>query len=592
MQTGRMIGQIEAIENEQVDDIPLLLAVIKQMGLIEIFNEVVRQHGNWEGLASGYIIAVWLAYILSTGDHRKNRLQDWVADRKHTLQHSMGIEINELDFTDDRLGIILHKLSEDEMWQKSECEVNKRIMRVYDLEAEIARIDTTTASGYGKVTEEGLLQFGYSKDRRPDLGQVKIASVTLDPLGLPLVTIPVSGEQADDVLYIPAIEEARKSLKGKKGVLYVGDTKMDAIAMRVDIARHDENYLVPLSKKQVNDETMLAYLDQFEALPEEKRVLEKVIIVDEQGKEQMIAEGFTVTVVHQATYQENGEVHTHEWTERRFIVLSPEYARKQQEQLEKRIEKTEIELGQLVKRRRGYQYPESVAELEEKVSNILALEGCEAYLKVDLTEEIERKQIRKYKNRPEREEKRTTFHLQITRQEEKLAQKQRLMGWRAYATNAPEEQLSLSKAVDVYRDAYLHEHGYSRLKGKPLSLTPMYLHKDDQITGLIRLLSLALRVLTLIEFVVRKRVAEEGGYLTGVYAGNRNRKTKTPRAETLLEVFKGIILTIIHTGEKKWVHLKPLTATQKRILQLLGMTQDVYTSLVPEFSKVVLKSAN
>jgi len=27
-------------------------------------------------------------------------------------------------------------------------------------------------------------------------------------------------------------------------------------------------------------------------------------------------------------------------------------------------------------------------------------------------------------------------------------------------------------------------------------------------------------------------------------------------------------------------------------LQLLGMTQDVYTSLVPEFSKVVLKSAN
>ena len=166
------------------------------------------------------------------------------------------------------------------------------------------------------------------------------------------------------------------------------------------------------------------------------------------------------------------------------------------------------------------------------------------------------------------------------------------MCWRAYATNAPKGKLSLSKAVDVYRDTYLHEHGYSRLKGNPLSLTPMYLQKEDQITGLIRLLSLALRVLTLIEFVVRKQLAEEGEPLQGVYAGNRKRKTKTPRTETLLGVFKGIILTIIHDGEKEWVHLNPLKPTQKRILQLLGMTDDVYTSLVPEFSEVVLKSTN
>jgi hypothetical protein len=65
-----------------------------------------------------------------------------------------------------------------------------------------------------------------------------------------------------------------------------------------------------------------------------------------------------------------------------------------------------------------------------------------------------------------------------------------------------------------------------------------------------------------------------------------------PRSETLLRAFKGITLTIIHTGDKEWVHLNPLTTTQKRILQLLSMTEDVYTSLVPEFSKVVLKSAN
>ena len=142
LQSGRMIEQIEAIENEEVDDIPLLLAVIKQMGLIEVLNESLEQHGNWEGLGAGHLIGVWLAYILSTGDHRKSQLEEWVEERKHTLEQSLGVEeIKGLDFTDDRLGIILHKLSDDEKWQRSECEVNQRIVRVYELEEEIARIE-------------------------------------------------------------------------------------------------------------------------------------------------------------------------------------------------------------------------------------------------------------------------------------------------------------------------------------------------------------------------------------------------------------------------------------------------------------------
>jgi len=588
-----MIEQINAIENEQVDDIPLLLAVIKQMSLIDIFNEHFEQHGNWEGLAIGYILAVWLAYILSEGDHRKSYLQEWVAERERTLLYSLDIdEINELDFTDDKLAIILNKLSDDETWQKSECAVNKRIIRVYDLGLEVVRIDTTTASSYGQVTEGGLLQFGHSKDHRPDLGQVKIASTTLDPLGMPLVTITVSGEQADDVLYLPAIEETRKSVGGRKGLLYVGDTKMGAYAIRSDLAYHEEYYLMPLSKVQVNADVMAKYLDTFDARPEGERVLEDVLATNEKDNKSVIAKGFTVTEKHSDSRRANGKERIYEWEERRFIVLSPEYAEKQRAQLKAQIKKAEVAIQKLGERRRGYAYPETAAELEASVSTVLAAHGCEAYLEVTITEETVCKQIRAYKQRPARVEKSTVFHLKIEEKRENLEKAYRLLGWRTYATNAPESNLSLSKAVDVYRDTYLHEHGYSRLKGKPLSLTPMYLQKEDQMTGLVRLLSLALRVLTLMEFVVRKQLAEEGDALQGVYAGNRKRKTNTPRTETLLGVFKGIILTIIHDGEKEWVHLNPLKPTQKRILQLLGMTEDVYTSLVPEFAKVVLKSAN
>lgn len=588
-----MIKQINAIENERVDDIPLLLAVIKQMGIIDIFNEQFEQHGNWDGLAIGYVIAIWLAYILSEGDHRKSYLQDWVAEREHTLLYSLDIgEINELDFTDDRLSIVLNKFSDDETWQKSECAVNKRIIRVYDLNAEIVRIDTTTASSYGQVTEGGLIQFGHSKDHRPDLGQVKIASATLDPLGVPLVTMPVSGERADDGLYIPVIEEARKSLDGKKGVLYVGDSKMGAFVIRSDLAYHEEYYLMPLSKVHVNDVQMTTYLDEFDAQSEEERMMENVWVTDERGNKVLISKGFTVTEKQSDNRQQDGKAYDYEWEEQRFIVQSPEYAKKQQAQLEKQIEKGRKAVQKLTKRRRGYKYPETTAELTDAVNAVLAAHSCQAYLEVAVTEETVCKQIRAYGQRPARVEESTIFHLNIKENKEDMAKAYRLMGWRAYATNAPTNKVSLAKAVDVYRDSYLHEHGYSRLKGDPLSLTPMYLQKEDQITGLIRLLSLALRVLTLIEFVVRKQLAQEGDALQGIYAGNKKRKTKTPRTETILRAFKGISLTIINDGENEWVHLNPLKPVQKRILQLLGLTEEIYTSLMPEFTKVVLKSAN
>jgi transposase len=65
----------------------------------------------------------------------------------------------------------------------------------------------------------------------------------------------------------------------------------------------------------------------------------------------------------------------------------------------------------------------------------------------------------------------------------------------------------LQEAVLAYRTEYLVERAMGRLKGRPLSLTPMYLARDDHATGLIRLLSMGVRVLTLLACGVRRRLA-------------------------------------------------------------------------------------
>ena len=83
----------------------------------------------------------------------------------------------------------------------------------------------------------------------------------------------------------------------------------------------------------------------------------------------------------------------------------------------------------------------------------------------------------------------------------------RRWGWRIDRTNQPGEQLSRAQAVLASRSAYLVERSLGRRKGRPLSLTPMSGQRDDQATGRMRLLSLALRVLTLVEFVGRRQLA-------------------------------------------------------------------------------------
>ncbi len=80
----------------------------------------------------------------------------------------------------------------------------------------------------GAVTKDGLLQFGHSKDHRPDLPQLKINLALLDQGGLPLTATITSGEKADDPLYTPEIDRVRQPLQ-QHGLLYVGDSKRGAL---------------------------------------------------------------------------------------------------------------------------------------------------------------------------------------------------------------------------------------------------------------------------------------------------------------------------------------------------------------------------
>ena len=140
---------------------------------------------------------------------------------------------------------------------------------------------------YATVNEGGLFQFGHSKDDRPDLPQVKVMQAVLDPLGMPLATDVVSGERADDPLYMPCIERVQASM-GRHGLLYVGDCKMASHDTRARIAAAGDFYLCPLPQVQLNEGEFEAALA---AVGNGERVLSAVVREGLQGQPEVIAEG-------------------------------------------------------------------------------------------------------------------------------------------------------------------------------------------------------------------------------------------------------------------------------------------------------------
>lgn len=559
------------VQTERVDDIPLLMWQQRVMGIPRIVDEIVQPHGNRNGLSVGWTIATWLCYIVSQADHRLSYVESWAADHQTTLQGLLPEKLLASDFTDDRLGDVLRYLSDDTAWQAMESEVGKQIIQVYELPQERVYTDSTSVSVYHDHEGNPLMAYGHSKDHRPDLPQFKLMLSSLAPFGLPLVTLPVAGNQADDELYLPVIEQSRRVLD-RRGLLYIGDSKMEALQIRASLVAEGDYYLMPLTSKHAEllDELLQPVLNQTQALTD-------IYLHPEESDEEREPVRAYETVRPQEAVRGGATI---AWTERVLVVYSPAYAASTRQALLTRLQRAEAELMTLTPPpARGKRQWSELNPLTAAVEAILKRYRVQGLFTLSYERRETQRHIRKHKERPARTETLVRYQLQVAQDVQAIERLQETFGWRLYVTNCPVAQLSVEEAVRAYRQTPIFEHSFSRLKNRSLGLRPLYLHRHEHIVGLVRLLSLALRILTLVEFVVRRELYEQKATLTGLYEGNPNRATERPTTERLLRAFQPITLTRISWAGQQSSHLTPLTALQARILALLGLPESTYTDL-------------
>jgi transposase len=261
-------------------------------------------------------------------------------------------------------------------------------------------------------------------------------------------------------------------------------------------------------------------------------------------------------------------------------LKADDHAEAARKALTTRLEQAQNDLEALNQSRQSHRG--TLEDFQQAAEAIVRRHRVTNCLHLDYHEQVESRTVRRYRDQPTRVVDTHHFQVIITLQSEVIQQQMRTLGWRVYVTNNPRSTLSLEQAVLAYRQEYRIERGFARLKGHPLSLTPMYLQREDHIQGLIRLLLIALRLLTLMEFQVRRALAHQQETLTGLYVGNPKRVTAHPSAELLLAQFRDITLTLLEVPPDLYLHITPLTPLQKKILALLNLPESIYSGLEPE----------
>lgn len=567
------MGQKQTTTSERIDELPLVIHCLKQMQVDSVIDRALGSaHGNWEGLSRGELALLYVSYVVMNCTHFLSPMQAWVGEHLQSLSQALGKPVREVDATDDRLAIVLSDLGDETIrpGEQVEQEMGQHVIRAYALPTETARIDMTTASVHHQPThEDGLMRFGHSKDHRPDLRQFKVALGTLDPVGLPLATVTLSGEQADDPHYLPVWDRLATTI-GRPDFLVVGDCKLASLANRAHIQAHGGWYLTPLPMTGTTPAELRTWVQQPPG-----RVL-KIRLPDQEAP---VGQGFTLAVP--CTWTDPDTQARVIWDERQLVVQSEAHAERQRRGLQARLEKAEQALQALNAKPTTEQEP-----LATRAQAILTRYQVAEFLSLTFRERV--KQHTRYvgagrpgPNRRVATVKTQTWTVQMRRRAAAIREFEHLAGWRVYVTNAPVPRLSLSGAVNCYRQEWQPEHGFHRLKGGLLALVPLFLRDDQRIRGLLILLGIALRLLTLTEFCMRRDLAASGETLKGLYAGNPVRATAQPTTERLLKVFHNITLYRHETATEVWFELTPLSALQHRILQGLGIPTSVYAPPAP-----------
>ncbi|GIW00094.1 hypothetical protein [Roseiflexus sp.] len=537
---------------EQIDDIPILIAHMRRMGLPQALDRHIPTRAYWGNLSVGWTAAVWLTHLLSCSDHKPAHVQQWVETHIAALRWCIGSEITHADVGIDRLHDVLIGLSQDDRWQAIETDLNRRMLRAWPWTSRQVNLRLYEGRSWF-VEPSGAFQIARVHPWRARTLRQSIVLATIRASNLPFVTWSFPEDHVPPVLFARILERISQDLPSQR-LRFIGDS-LFAPGLRGAVHMRNDEYLCPLPD---------THPDSLNPLTAHFATHTPACAAGRNGNPHHLTADDSIEWYAPVSVEIDGA--TVAWNERRIAVRSPVQAHRLEEALRTRLVRAEAALLALVERKRGKRRPRSLEALREAAHAILDSYQVHGLLRLDFAEQVQERLVRRYRGRPTGMRVERDVGLNVSTDADALAQAIRRLGWQTFVSNIAPHDLSADRILAIAAPV----SGFERLNGRPLSLAPHEVHTPELETGLVRLLALGLRTLALLETIARDQLIKE----EVLSASDSERAASRTTGERLLDAFRDIMLT---PGiNQRLGAITPLSPLQQRVLHLVALSPDIY----------------
>ena len=553
----QMSSPKEKITRLYVGELPLIKSIIERLGLREIFAQYIKRHKNEKIPALDSLMI--LLFNITCGRQPLYELEEWV---EHIHPMIFGHDsFKKGIINDDRFGKALDKL-----YMADRATIMTRIVmamiKLTNLDLSQIHNDSTTIKAYGKIpgrTRTGLkLEYGHSKDYRPDLKQI-VYNLTISADGaVPVHYKTYEGSRTDDTTHIETWNILRQ-IAGQPSFLYVADSKVCTRKQLSHIVTYGGRVvtIIPETWKEVE-----AFKNELRQKKKRRVIICRRVIPEDSNH----VEYFSCYQGDHRTIKDHYKIH---W------IFSSEKKKRDQKDREKVLKKTEHDLAELSGKFNTRKL-KTREEILKKVDSLLDERGAKKYFHVTLTtiKEEYKKQIGI--GRPGRETKFRTvskeiYSLSYTRNQKILKEERNVDGIFPLLSTDPD--ITPKEALLAYKYQPRLEKRFTQFKSIHKA-APLFFKKIERVEGIMFLFFIALMVQALIEREVRHKMKDNKIAALPIYP--EQRIAYHPTTAKIFDRFAGISVYHLKQGRNIKRYQDELSDLQKEIITILGMSEKDY----------------
>jgi len=235
--------QTKGVEKQtyQVGGLRLILKYLAQVGLIEIISQYCPRRPHENGISEGEAIAT-LVINRMLAPCALSKVATWV---EQTGMHLLLGIADPQKFNYDRLVDAL--LAVHPHWQEIAAQITLRAVEAFGLKVETVHYDLTSILFYGDYEGSAWVDYGYSRDHRPDRPQINIGLSATDDgeVVLPGGSNIHPGNTNDGATTV-GVHQQLRDLFQRSDLLITGDRIMQNAMNMLLIARAHGRFLGPV----------------------------------------------------------------------------------------------------------------------------------------------------------------------------------------------------------------------------------------------------------------------------------------------------------------------------------------------------------